>query len=111
MRRLACLTGVLALLALAGCGDDESSPSTGASGATGAQQAEPESGMTAKEFIDAPIPDQLKAVRELVAADPDCAEVDASPGGDFQIAVAINAAEASPGTPLADVVADQCSRG
>ena len=109
MRRLLCLPIVLALLAFTGCGgDDSTSSSTGASETTGAQSSSSGGEMTAKEFIDASIPDQANAVKQLAADNPDCADADVSPGSDFQVGVAISAAQASPDTPLGDVVADQC---
>ena len=112
MRRLLSLTAALALLAFAGCGgDDETTAAAGTSGATGAQDTGSDAGMTAEQFIDASIPDQIREVRDLVDANPDCAAVDPQPGGDFQVAVAINTAQASPDTPLSEIVADQCAKG
>ena len=109
MRRLIAPTAVLALLSFGACGgDDETTADSGASGTTGLQNVESDAGLTASEFIDAPIPDQANEVRDLVEANPDCAGVDAKPGSDLQAAVAINAAQASPDTPLAEIVADQC---
>jgi hypothetical protein len=65
--------------------------------------------MTAAEFVDASIPDEVSAIKEAVKANPDCANVDASAGGDFQVSVAVNAATAAPDTPLTDVVAQTCT--
>ena len=112
MRRLLCLPIVLALLAFAGCGgDDSSTSSAGGSDTTSTQTASSGGGMTAKEFIDASIPDQANAVKQLAGDNPDCADADVSPGSDFQVGVAISAAQASPDTPLSDVVAGQCGQG
>ena len=60
------------------------------------------------EFIDASIPDQLVAATRAAEANPDCADVDTAAGGDFQVAVAIDAAGASAGTPISEIVADNC---
>jgi hypothetical protein len=114
MRRLLAVTAALALLSFAACGgdDEEDSPTTGATGATGAtgeQGASAGTDLTADEYIAASIPDQVEAVQDAVAADPECEGVDAEAGGDFQVDVAINAASAEPDTPLSEVVADQCA--
>src|SRR5215208_4403745 len=96
MRRLAATTAILAALALTACGDDETTTTTGTD-------------MTAGEFIDASLPDEIKAVEDIVAANPDaCGNVDPKPGEDFQVSVSVNAAQASPDTPLEDVVVDEC---
>ena len=109
MRRLISLTAVLGLLALGGCGDDDGdSADPVSSGATGIEEVSTGGGLTAGEFIDASIPEQAEAVEDLVAADPDCAEVNADPGEEFQVGVAITAAQSSPGTPLEEIVAGQC---
>jgi hypothetical protein len=111
MRRLPSLIAVLALLSLsfAACGDDDDETTTaGATGTTGAQDGSSGSDLTAEEFIAASIPDEVEAVQELVAADPACEGVDAQAGGDFQVAVAIDAASAPPDTPLSEVVSGQC---
>ena len=55
------------------------------------------------------IPDQVKAVQDAVSANPECKGVDAKAGGEFQVAVAIDAASASSDTPLTEVVGGQCS--
>jgi hypothetical protein len=65
--------------------------------------------MTADDYIAASIPDQVEAVQDAVAADSACEGVDAQPGGDFQVDVAIAAASAEPDTPLSEVVSDQCA--
>ena len=116
MRRLAATTAILAALALAACGgDDETTTTTTTSGTSGASGASGETGsttgsdMTAGEFIDASLPDEIKAVEDIVATNPDaCGNVDPKPGEDFQVSVAVNAAQASPDTPLEDVVLDEC---
>ena len=112
MRRLISLTATLGLLALGGCGGDDadSAPDPVSSGATGATgiQGSFAGGLTASEFIDASIPEQAEAVEELVAANPDCAEVNADPGEEFQVGVAITAAQSPPGMPLEEIVAGQC---
>ena len=107
MRRPLSLIAVLCLLAFGGCGDDdETTPATEASDATGPEDASSGDFMTSEEFIDASIPDQVEEVKTIVGITPECEGVKANE--DFQVGVAINAAQASPNTPLADIVADQC---
>ncbi len=67
--------------------------------------------MTVEEYLGLSTADQLAAVEDAVEANPDCEGVDTSPGGDLQVAVAIDATVAVPDTPLADVVADGCAKG
>ncbi len=108
MRRLIPLAAVLLTLGFAACGgDDESTTTAGATGATGAQGPST-AAMTASEFIEASIPDEIEAVKQAVEDNPDCDGVDTAPGGDFQVSVAIDAASAEPDTPLAEIVADNC---
>jgi hypothetical protein len=109
MRRPLVLAALVLTLGLAACGGDDETTSTtaGASGPTGAQGVESE-GMSAQEFIDASIPDQLAAVEDAVDANDECASVDTSPGGDFQVSVAIDAASAGPDTELSEIVAENC---
>jgi hypothetical protein len=112
VRSLIPLAAVVSLLALAGCGgDDETTSPAAISGATGVQGSSSGDFMTAKEFIDAPIPDQVDEVKTIVGITAECEGVNAEPGGDFQVGVAISAAQASPDTPLQEIVADQCSGG
>jgi hypothetical protein len=108
MRRLIPLMATLLALGFAACGsDDETSPTTGATGATGAQG--PSDGdLSASEFIEASIPDEIEAVKQAVADNPDCGGVDTAPGSDFQVSVAIDAASAEPDTPVSEIVADNC---
>jgi hypothetical protein len=111
MRSLIPLTAVLLALGFAGCGggDDTSSTTAGASGATGAQGAAGSSSeMTASEFIDASLPDEIKAVQQAAEANPDCADANTDAGSDFQVGVAIDAASADPDTPISEIVADNC---
>ena len=116
MRRIAVTTAVLAALALASCGDDDETTTTvttsgasGASGASGETGSTSGSDMTAGEFIDASLPDEIKAVEDIVAANPDdCSGVDPKPGEDFQVSVSVNAAQVSPDSSLEDVVLDEC---
>lgn len=102
-RQLAIVSSVLALVA---CGDDEGS-SSGASGASGPHGAGSTAELTAKEFNEAPIPDELEAVEDLAAANPGCAGVDARSEG-FRQRVFIAAVQASAQTPMAEIVAEQC---
>lgn len=111
MRVAAPLFPALLALALAACGgDDETTSSTmGASETSGAQGATGGSSeLTASEFIAASIPDQIDAVQQAVDDNPACDGVDAAPGGDFQVGVAIDAASANPDTPISQIVADSC---
>ena len=109
MRRVVPLLAVLLALGLAACGgDDETSSATSTpTGATGAQSA---SGgeMTASEFIEASIPDEIEAVTQAAEANPDCAGADTAGVSDFQVSVAIDAASAEPDTPISEIVADNC---
>jgi hypothetical protein len=109
MRSLASITAVLFALTFAACGggDDTSSTATGTSGATGAQGPST-SEMTASEFIDASIPDEIDAVAQAAEDNSACADADTSAGSDFQVAVAIDAASAPPDTPISEIVADNC---
>ena len=109
MRSVLSLLTVLGLLVLGGCSDEEDSP-TGP-GATGAQDVSTGGFMTAKQFIDASIPDQAEEVKTIVGVTPECQGVEAKPGSDFQVGVAITAAQSRPSTPLEEIVADQCSGG
>ena len=115
---------VAASLALAACGGDDedttSAPATatttsGATGATGSEDitsGDATYDITAGEFIDASLPDQVKAVQDYVDSAPDeCGGVDAKAGGDFQVAVAISAASADPEEPLPDVILAECEKG
>lgn len=109
MRPLIGMTAVLLALSFAACGSDDetTSSTTGASGASGAQ-GPVSTDLTASEFIDASIPDQLAAVTQAAEDNPDCADVDAAAGGDFQVSVAIDAASAPSDTPISEIVADNC---
>lgn len=111
MRYLTSLIALVAALGLVACGgsDTSSSTSTGASGASGAQGPISASEMTAAEFVDASIPDEINAVKQAVQDNPDCAGADASAGSHFQVSVSVNAATAAPDTPLTDVVAQTCN--
>ena len=64
---------------------------------------------TAGDFLEASVPDQVKAVKTEVAANPDCQGIDPKAGGEFQVAVAIDAASAPSDTPLSEIVGGQCS--
>jgi hypothetical protein len=109
MRPVVLLTAALLAVSLAACGGSDATSSTtaGASGTSGAQGPST-ADMTVSEFIDASIPDQLDAVVQAVKDNPACADADTSPGGDFQVGVAIDATGASPDTPISEIVADNC---
>jgi hypothetical protein len=119
---------VAAAIALAACGGDddedtaatEPTTATTTAGATGPTGAEDDAAagdgasydITASEFIESSLPDQVKAVQDYVEDSPDeCGNVDTKGGSDFQVAVAINAATAEPDTPLADVILRECEQG
>ncbi len=113
MKRLLSVTAVLALLSLsfAACGDDNEETLTGAADTTNSSGSTAKGGIaTAGAFLDASIPDQVSAVGEAVsAAGSTCKGVDTKAGGDFQVAVATDAASAPPDTPLSEIVSGQCS--
>lgn len=126
MRRPMLTTALIAALAalalaLAACGgdDDETTATTptttaGATGATGDEDAGDgvTYDITSQEYLDAAIPDQAEAVEDYVADNPEeCGNADPEPGGDFQVGVAIAAAQASPDTPLTDVISEECQEG
>jgi hypothetical protein len=116
---------IAAVLGLAACGGDDddaattsaaaTTTGTGATGATGADDTtsgDATYDITAGEFIEGSLPDQVKAVQDYVADSPDeCGDVDTEGGSDFQVAVAINAATVDPDTPLADVILQECEQG
>jgi hypothetical protein len=110
VRVLLSAIAVLFTFALAACGGDDEADSTTAAGATGTAGAESSasSEMTASEFVAASIPDEIEAVTEAAEANSECANADTAPGSDFQVAVAIDAAQAPPDTPISEVVADNC---
>jgi hypothetical protein len=107
VRRLLSLTAIVALLALGGCGGDDET-TDGATEATGTQDSSGDF-MTSKEFIDASIPDQIEEIETIVGITPECQGV--KPNEEFQVGVAINAAQAVPRTPLTEIVTSQCERG
>lgn len=97
------------VLGAAGCGggdDTTSTPAPGASGTSGPQGSG--GGMTAKEFLDASIPDEVAAVQDAADANPDCSATNTDAGSDFQVQVAIDSASADPNTPIAEIVANNC---
>jgi hypothetical protein len=109
MRTPILLSAVLIAVALASCGgDDETSPTAGASGASGPQGSTADTGMTAREFIDASIPDEVAAVQEAAEANPACAGTNTDAGSDFQVEVAIDVTKAEPDTPISEIIADNC---
>ena len=109
MRLLISLGAVLLALGFAACGgDDETSSTGGATGTTGVQGIPGGAELTASEFLEASIPDQIEAVTQAAEDNPDCAKADTAPGSDFQVSVAIDAASADPDTPIAEIVADNC---
>jgi len=103
-------------MAVAGCGDDDEATTSTAAPTTssGASGAEETSGgasydITAAEFIDASLPDEVEAVQDFVEDNPDlCRDVSAEAGGDFQVGVAIGAASTSPDTPLPEIISQEC---
>lgn len=99
---------VLVALHVSGCGGDDDTTSTTAASGTSGAQGSAAGGMTAKEFLDASIPDEVAAVQEAADANPACADVNTDAGSDFQVQVAIGATEADPGTPISELVANNC---
>jgi hypothetical protein len=121
MRRRAAGTTVVAALvsgalALGACGgdDDETTPAvTGATGATGAADTDGGASydITAGEFIAGSLPDQVKAVEDFVADNPDaCSNVDRKPGENFMQGVAIAAASGDTGTPISEIITQECEQ-
>ena len=113
MGRSLAVVAVVALLALplSACGDDDEDALTGATETTQSTTGSGAGGgiTTAGDFLDASVPDQAKAVKAEVAANPDCQGVDPKTGGEFQVAVAIDAASAPGDTQLSEIVGGQCS--
>jgi ABC-type glycerol-3-phosphate transport system substrate-binding protein len=115
-RAIAGIT-IAAALALGACGgddDDTTVPTTtaGATGATGAQDSDGATyDITAGEFIQASIPDQIEAVEDFIADNPDtCANVDPKPGDNFMQGVAIAAASGDTGAPLSEIITQECEQ-
>ena len=112
MGRLLAVVAVVALLALPlnACGDDDEDALTGATETQSTTGSGAGGGITtAGDFLEASVPDQVKAVKTEVAANSDCQGVDPKAGGEFQVAVAIDAASAPSDTPLSEIVGGQCS--
>ena len=116
MRRAIAGITIAAALALGACGgDDDTTVPTMTAGATGATGAQDGAGatydITAGEFIQASIPDQIKAVQDFVADNPDaCANVDPKPGDNFMQGVAIAAASGDTGAPLSEIITQECEQ-
>jgi hypothetical protein len=106
MARLAALALLLPALALAACGDDETTAApegpTGASGVQGAQS------VTVEEYLGGSTTEQLALVEEAAGANPECEGLDLSPGAELPVDVAVEATTADPGTLLSDLVAELC---
>lgn len=113
-RLIVPLLSLTAGLVLTACGDDgestEPAPAATADTATTSTTAASGGEMTAGEWMAASIPDQQSTVEELVADNPDeCGDVDPKPGGDFQVAFAIDAAQTAPETPLSEIIVESCA--
>jgi ABC-type glycerol-3-phosphate transport system substrate-binding protein len=110
----ALVSGALALGACGGDDDDETTPAaTGATGATGAADTQGGASydITAGEFIQGSLPDQIKAVEDFVADNPDvCANVDPKPGENFMQGVAIAAASGDTSTPVSEIITQECEQ-
>ena len=112
MGRPLAVVAVVALLALplTGCGDEDEDALTGATETQSTTGSGAGGGITtAGDFLEASLPDQVKAVEAEVAANPDCQGVDPKAGGEYQVAVAIDAASAPPDTQLSEIVGGQCT--
>jgi hypothetical protein len=114
-RALATALTIAAMTAFGCGGDDETTtsapPATTSAGASDAEQTAGGASydITAGEFIDASLPDEVEAVKDFVDDNPDlCGDVSAEGGGDFQVGVAIQAASVSPDTPLSEIVSQEC---
>jgi hypothetical protein len=97
MRTLIALTAAAVALVVASCGGDDEATTAPGAGA-----------MTAKEFIDASIPAEVAAAQEAADATPACSGANTDAGSDFQVQVAIDASQAEPDRPLAEIVAGAC---
>ena len=89
------------VLGAAGCGggdDTTSTPAAGASGTSGPQGSG--GGMTAKEFVDASIPDEVNAVKEAVEAAGSPPLPTPARAATSRSTVAVDATTAAPDTPL-----------
>lgn len=103
-----------AVLVLAACGGDDgdgTDATTEQAATTTSVQttsANPDE-MTAGEYMAASIAEMTRVVKELVAEHPDeCEGIDPKAGGKFQQAFAIDAAMASPETPLSEIIVESC---
>ena len=109
MRSLISLGAVLLALGFAACDvGNETSATSGATGTTGVQGPAGDAELTASEFVKASAIDQIEAVTRAAEDNPDCAKADTAAGSDFQVSVAIDASNADPDTPIAEIVADNC---
>jgi hypothetical protein len=111
----ALVAGALALGACGGDDDEDTATPTTTGGATGATGAADTGGasydLTAGEFIAGSLPDQIKAVEDFVADNPDlCGNVDPKPGDNFMQGVAIAAASGDTETPLSEVITQECEQ-
>ncbi len=100
-----------ATLTLAACGGDDggdstATDSTDATTSTSASAAAGE--MTAGEFMEASLPDEVTAIKQLVAEHPEECEGISLKGDTFYEAFAIDAAMASPDTPLSEIIGPSC---
>ena len=94
-------------LSLAACGgdDEESTATSGATGATGAQGAVA-TDITVGEFIAELQPQKQEILEELTASEASCENVDVDNG--FVLLISAKAIDADPGSPLSELVAEEC---
>jgi hypothetical protein len=108
MRQLLTVLSLTAALAFAACGDDEEEPATtGATGATGIEGAASGGIATAGEYLEASLPDEVEAIEDTASGESACEGVDFEKGN-FQVGVAISAAQVDPETPFPELVATEC---
>ena len=97
---IALLAGALAL---AGCGGGDDTTTADETQDSSAPE------QTAGQYVDASLPDEIKLVKQLAAANPDaCSGIDAGKES-FIESVSISAATVAPDTPMSEVVADACA--
>lgn len=103
--RVACALLATLALGLAACGGDDESSTSADSTATTESDAPAE--LTAGEFIVEVEADKQAYIEEVLAADPDCADVKAD--RDFLLVVTVEATDLAPDEPVNPVIVDSCA--
>ena len=100
-----CVAAAAVVLALGGCGGDDEDADSGATGAQGASGAE-SSDITAEEFLVKLLPEKELAIEGVVASEPACEGLKVEPA--LVLVLSDAASQASPDTPLTDLVVEEC---